>query len=259
VVDDQGNLTARFDYSPWGELETVSGNFDLNFGFTGHFIHQPTGLYLAPFRAYDARLGRWLSRDPLGFADGPNVYAYVLNNPVNFWDSLGLFHAYVQSRPLVPGGNHSSIVVFPSNPSFVDGLLADHGFAPMLENMHGEKYLVISAFNSSDIPFFPGKLLPDPNRQTDSACNPRNQPVADLCLRRGVSEDDFIERLITGSHNVKKSELPYPWMGFWGRYNSNSFVTGIIGHSGARPNQLWGVMNSPLLSKPIPAKYFSGQ
>ena len=90
VVDDQGDLTARFDYSPWGELETVSGSFDLDFGFTGHFIHQPTGLYLAPFRAYDAGLGRWLSRDPLGFVDGPNLYAYVLNNPINFFDPLGL-------------------------------------------------------------------------------------------------------------------------------------------------------------------------
>ena len=40
VVDVQGSLTARFDYSPWGELETVSGSFDLDFGFTGHLIRK---------------------------------------------------------------------------------------------------------------------------------------------------------------------------------------------------------------------------
>jgi len=111
VVDDQGNLTARYDYSPWGEMESVSGSFDLNFGYTGHFIHQPTGLYLAPFRAYDAELGRWLSRDPIGETgpDGLNVYQYVQNNPVNLVDNIGL--SATSPEPLVmigelelPGG-----------------------------------------------------------------------------------------------------------------------------------------------------------
>ena len=43
----------------------------------------------------------WLSRDPLGeetgydaeiFGDSPNLYGYVLNNPINFWDPYGLEH-----------------------------------------------------------------------------------------------------------------------------------------------------------------------
>ncbi|MFP4353116.1 MAG: RHS repeat domain-containing protein, partial [Puniceicoccaceae bacterium] len=111
VVDDQGNLTARFDYSPWGEMEAVSGSFELDFGFTGHFIHQPTGLYLAPFRAYDAGLGRWMSREPLGALgpDGPNLYQYVQNNPLNLVDHTGL--SATSPEPLVmigevdlPGG-----------------------------------------------------------------------------------------------------------------------------------------------------------
>jgi hypothetical protein len=32
----------------------------------------------------------WLSRDPLGEGVGSNLYGYVSNNPVNFWDPLGL-------------------------------------------------------------------------------------------------------------------------------------------------------------------------
>ncbi len=31
-----------------------------------------------------------MTRDPLGMVDGPNVYAYVVNNPVNYVDPLGL-------------------------------------------------------------------------------------------------------------------------------------------------------------------------
>jgi len=39
---------------------------------------------------YDAELGRWLSRDPIGEEGGVNLYAYVLTNPVNVVDPLGL-------------------------------------------------------------------------------------------------------------------------------------------------------------------------
>ncbi len=32
---------------------------------------------------------RWISRDPLEEDDGPNLYAYVQNDPVNYWDPDG--------------------------------------------------------------------------------------------------------------------------------------------------------------------------
>ncbi len=42
-------------------------------------------------RFYDPTLGRWLTPDPAGFVDGPNLYAYVLNSPLNRLDLFGLF------------------------------------------------------------------------------------------------------------------------------------------------------------------------
>ena len=38
---------------------------------------------------YHAGLGRFMSRDPIGEAGGPNLYAFVGNNPLNWWDRLG--------------------------------------------------------------------------------------------------------------------------------------------------------------------------
>ena len=34
--------------------------------------------------------GRWTTPDPLGFVDGPNLYAYVHNNPLTHFDLYGL-------------------------------------------------------------------------------------------------------------------------------------------------------------------------
>lgn len=53
-----------------------------------------------PF-AYKTASGRarWLSRDPIGEVDGPNLYSYVLNNPVNWIDPFGLETAVVIGGP----------------------------------------------------------------------------------------------------------------------------------------------------------------
>jgi RHS repeat-associated protein len=64
-----------------------------NFRYTGHYYHGKSGLHLAPYRAYDAKHGVWLSEDPLENAElieGPNLYAYVGNRPFSSIDPLGL-------------------------------------------------------------------------------------------------------------------------------------------------------------------------
>jgi uncharacterized protein RhaS with RHS repeats len=35
--------------------------------------------------------GRWITRDPAGFVDGPNLYAYVHGNPMRYYDPYGLW------------------------------------------------------------------------------------------------------------------------------------------------------------------------
>jgi uncharacterized protein RhaS with RHS repeats len=47
-------------------------------------------LYYYRARYYDPKIGRFLSEDPEGFIDGPNMYPYVLNNPVRYVDPWGL-------------------------------------------------------------------------------------------------------------------------------------------------------------------------
>ena len=52
--------------------------------------HRTSGLYLTLYRAYDANLGRWVSRDPFKKSMFANLYGYVGNKPINSIDYLGL-------------------------------------------------------------------------------------------------------------------------------------------------------------------------
>jgi len=100
LSDSSGVLRARYDYDPYGRATKISGEKDSRYTFTGHFQHLETGLVLAPFRAYDAEIGRWLSRDPIGLIAGANPYAYANGGPVKFRDPLGL-QTGVQEKTLV--------------------------------------------------------------------------------------------------------------------------------------------------------------
>jgi RHS repeat-associated protein len=88
VAESDGSISMQYDYSPWGEQSVISGNNPADFGFTGHYTG--VGPTLAPYRLYNAQLGRWISRDPLGEEGGMNLYGYVGNDPVNAVDPLGL-------------------------------------------------------------------------------------------------------------------------------------------------------------------------
>ena len=83
-------MECEYDYDAYGNPTGLgSGPGESDFLYTGHFYHRPSGLYLAPYRTYNPRFGRWLSREPSG-ADGPNFYHYVFNDPINWIDGLGL-------------------------------------------------------------------------------------------------------------------------------------------------------------------------
>ena len=64
LIDDAGSVRARFNYDPYGAQSRDRRGSGADFGFTGQFYEAETGLDLTWFRAYNAQLARWLSRDP---------------------------------------------------------------------------------------------------------------------------------------------------------------------------------------------------
>jgi RHS repeat-associated protein len=93
VINDSGAERGRWNFGIWGERganEITSSPVEAEFGYTGHLIHERSGLEVAPFRFYDPLNARWTSRDPIGENGGINLYGYVSNNPINAVDPWGL-------------------------------------------------------------------------------------------------------------------------------------------------------------------------
>jgi RHS repeat-associated protein len=100
AVDTSGNVVERYDYSPYGEPIFLDANFDFDADsvsdiahsrtYTGQRLDTETGLYQYRNRYYHARLGRFISRDPIGY-DGSqwNLYEYVGGRPAVYTDPNG--------------------------------------------------------------------------------------------------------------------------------------------------------------------------
>ncbi len=58
--------------------------------YVGYYFDAETGLYHVRNRYYDTSLGRFISRDPIGYGDGMNLYQYVGGRPLTFTDPMGL-------------------------------------------------------------------------------------------------------------------------------------------------------------------------
>jgi RHS repeat-associated protein len=90
-ADANGNVTATFDYRPYGAQ--ALGGAPNGPGYTGHVNDPDTGLVYMQARYYDALTARFLSTDPIGPGPGDiwhiNRFVYANDNPVRNIDLDG--------------------------------------------------------------------------------------------------------------------------------------------------------------------------
>jgi len=101
LVDTNGNVLERYAYDPYGKVTYLDADFaelaqqqsaySNTTLYTGRELDPATGLYYYRVRYYHPHLGRFLTRDPLGYAAGDtNLYRYCGNTPLVGVDPLGL-------------------------------------------------------------------------------------------------------------------------------------------------------------------------
>jgi len=103
TLNETGGISSSADFYPFGmEMDVRSlnnGLTDNRYKFTGKERDVETNYDYFGARYYDARIGRWLSRDPLA-EKYPSLspYVYCADNPMKFVDPNGKWLAYTHNR-----------------------------------------------------------------------------------------------------------------------------------------------------------------
>jgi RHS repeat-associated protein len=86
-----GTTAAQYEYSPFGEPLRATGRAaTVNpFRFSTKYTDAETGLLYYGYRYYSPSLRRWLTRDPIEEQGGVNLFGFVLNNSLHYFDSDG--------------------------------------------------------------------------------------------------------------------------------------------------------------------------
>jgi RHS repeat-associated protein len=87
-LNTAGEVVERLDYTAFGLKSRTS---DITpWTFSSKRQDEGTGFIYFGRRYYEADTATWLTQDPLGHSAGPNLYAYVKNNPLTCIDLYGL-------------------------------------------------------------------------------------------------------------------------------------------------------------------------
>ncbi len=91
LTDASGAAYASYRYLPYGAIEVYGTPGDNVLTYSGLFgvLDESDGLYAMGLRFYDAALGRFLHKDPLGIRGGLNLYAYAAGAPLLRTDPKG--------------------------------------------------------------------------------------------------------------------------------------------------------------------------
>ncbi len=129
-TDAYGNtiiFTAPYQGNWWSDNDTQSYFGANEIIFCGYRFDPETELYYVRNRSYNAALGRWLQRDPIGYAGGVNLYEYVGGRPVAAMDPSGLIESYVTHEGIQMGHpkiTYGQLVKLPSCPAGTAGCCA---------------------------------------------------------------------------------------------------------------------------------------
>ncbi|UKZ54352.1 hypothetical protein TrVGV298_008160 [Trichoderma virens] len=107
-VDPDAKVVSYNEFSPFGSGTYQASNTDAPraYRFASYRRDLESGLYACGARYYAPWLGRWTSADPIGVADGLNLFAYVRNDPINFDDPGGTIKNRKYNRSLSESSSH---------------------------------------------------------------------------------------------------------------------------------------------------------
>ena len=90
LTDVNGSVAKAYAYDAYGNILESPGTVEQPYTYTGRELDAESGLYYYRARYYDAQIGKFTQRDPIGRVGGNNYYEYALGNPTLHFDPFGL-------------------------------------------------------------------------------------------------------------------------------------------------------------------------
>ncbi|MFA5115762.1 MAG: RHS repeat-associated core domain-containing protein [Candidatus Omnitrophota bacterium] len=90
VTNSAGVVIQTYDYDAFGYITAQTGALTAKYAYKTKEYSPETGLVFFGARYYNPLIGRFITPDPSGMVDGPNVYLYCLNDTINEIDLWGL-------------------------------------------------------------------------------------------------------------------------------------------------------------------------
>jgi RHS repeat-associated protein len=145
IADTTGTVQERYGYNAFGQARFMtpafasraSSSYDWETLYDSYRWDSETGLYHVRYRHLHPTIGRWLTRDPIGYQAGINLYCYCLNRPPNSTDVLGLALFSIVGKSYIahidgaigtapPGGSQAALNAF--------AFVTDLGYSEVVTN-----------------------------------------------------------------------------------------------------------------------------
>jgi RHS repeat-associated protein len=188
-----GVVAQRLDYDEFGNVAADSAPGFQPFGYAGGLYDADTGLVRFGARDYDPAVGRWASKDPIGFrAQGTNFYAYGLGDPINTVDRRGLDVCRASSNE----GYHHEWIQIGSDTK------RTYGFWPTTNPFGGPSTIISPDWKAED------------------------EPRELVCYKSTPAEDLAVEKWIKKQYAVNRSNPSVPY--FFGTQDCRHFTDRVI-------------------------------
>jgi len=106
IADEDGTVLERYGYNAFGLSRVMdadfeprgSSDYDWETRYGAYRYDSETGFYQIRYRYLHPTLGRWLSRDPVGYRGGWNLLSYVFNRVTAQIDAYGLIASIIEVK-----------------------------------------------------------------------------------------------------------------------------------------------------------------
>ncbi len=98
LANSSGSVETTYTYDPFGATTKEGATSESTMQYAGQ-ENDGDGLYYDRARYYSSAAARFISQDPLGQVEGPNLYEYTGDNPLNATDPLGTKYESTETAP----------------------------------------------------------------------------------------------------------------------------------------------------------------